>query len=107
MANEDLIREIVARACSEVLQEKSQELAEDVAQRGRACALASHPPQRGRTKELRDGARADCGSKTQTETLEALLAAASAITPACGLLILRGAQAIGWSCQGTCDAGKL
>lgn len=99
MPNEDLIRELVAKACREVLQQKSQELAEDVAQRTGA-ALASHPAQPVRTKELRDGARRIAGSKTQTETLEALLTAGSAITPACGLMILRGAQAIGWGCQG-------
>jgi hypothetical protein len=65
-----------------------------------AVALASRPPQRERTKELRDGAVLIAGSRTQTEALETLLAASSAITPACGLMILRGAQAIGWNCHG-------
>ena len=99
MSNEDLIREIVAKACREALQQKSQELAEDVARRAGA-ALASQLPQPAHTKELRDGARLIASAKTQTETLETLLAAVSAITPACGLMILRGAQAIGWGCHG-------
>jgi len=50
--------------------------------------------------ELRDGAVLIAGSRSQTETLEALLGAASAITRDCGLLILRGNQASGWSCHG-------
>ena len=50
--------------------------------------------------ELRDGAVLIGGSRSQTETLETLLAAASAITPECGLLIMRGNQAGGWSCNG-------
>lgn len=99
MPNEVLIRELVANACREALQQKSQELAEDVARRAGA-ALALQLPQPARTKELRDGAQLIAGAKTQTETLEALLAAVSAITPACGLMILRGAQAIGWGCHG-------
>ena len=56
------------------------------------------------SKDLRDGARLIAGSKTQTEALETLLAAVSAITPACGLLIVRGAQAIGWGCHGLATA---
>lgn len=98
MRNESLIREIANRACREALQEKSQELAEDVSRR-MAIAFASQSPQPERTKELRDGAVLIAGSRTQTEALEALLAASSAITPACGLMILRGAQAIGWNCH--------
>jgi hypothetical protein len=99
MSNEELIRELVTTACREALQQKSQELADDVARRTSA-ALALQPLQSARTKELRDGARRITGSKTQTETLEALLAAVSVITPTCGLMILRGAQAIGWGCHG-------
>ncbi len=99
MANEGLIRELIANACREALQQKSQELAEDVARRAGA-ALASQLPQPARAKELRDGARLIAGAKTQTETLEALLASVSAITPACGLMILRGGQAVGWGCHG-------
>jgi hypothetical protein len=99
MPKEDLIREIAAKACREALQEKLQELSADVARR-MGAALASQPISRGRTKELRDGTLLIAGSKTQTETLEALLAASSAITPKCGLLVLRGAQATGWSCHG-------
>jgi hypothetical protein len=64
-----------------------------------AVALASRSPQRERTKELRDGAVLIADSRTQTAALEALLAASSAITPACGLMILRGTQAIGWNCH--------
>ncbi len=103
MPNEDLIREIVARACREALQQKSQEFAEDVARRtGEALALPPSPAEHG--KDLRDGARLIAGSKTQTEALETLLAAVSAITPSCGLMILRGTQAIGWSCHGLATA---
>jgi hypothetical protein len=98
MANDELIREIATRACRDALQAKSQELAEDVARR-MGAALASQPPQHEHTKELRDGAVLIAGSRTQTETLETLLAGCSALTPACGLLILRGAQATGWSCH--------
>ena len=102
MPNEDLIREIAIRAWSEALHEKSQELAEDVALRmGAALAAqipqAPQPAQRQCSRELRDGAMLISGSKTQTETLDALLAASSALTPACGLLILRGSQAGGWN----------
>jgi len=99
MLNEDLIREIVARACREALQQRSQEFAEEVARRS-GEELASQPSPPPRNKDLRDGARLIAGSKTQTEALETLLAAVSAITPSCGLMILRGTQAIGWSCHG-------
>jgi hypothetical protein len=99
MQNEDLIREIATRACCETLQGKSREIAEDVARR-MGIALAAQFPQRDHTKLLRDGTVLIAGSRTQTETLEALLTASSAITPTCGLLILRGAQASGWSCRG-------
>jgi hypothetical protein len=98
MPNEDLIREIATKACREALQEKSQELVESVARR-MGIALASQPLQREHTKELRDGAMLIAGSRTQTETLEALLAGCSAITSRCGLLILHGAHATGWSCH--------
>ena len=64
------------------------------------AALGSQPAQRERTKELRDGATLIAGSRTQTETLETLLAATSALTPGCGLLVVHGAQATGWSCHG-------
>jgi hypothetical protein len=99
MPNEDVIREIATRACREALHEKSQELAVDIARR-MGVVLAKQPAPREQTKELRDGAVLIAGSRNQTETLEALLAASSAITPKCGLLILRGAQASGWSCHG-------
>ncbi len=106
MANEDLIREIAVRVCSEVLREKSRELAEDVARR-MGAALASHPPRREREKELRDGTVLIAAARTQTEILEALLTACAAITPACGLMILRGAQASGWSCIGLTAVDKF
>ena len=99
MPNEDLIREIVAKACHEALQQKSQELAEEVTRRT-SETLALQPASPERSKDLRDGARLIAGSKTQTEALETLLAAVSAINPTCGLMILRGAQAVGWSCHG-------
>ena len=104
MPNEDLIREIATQACSEALREKSRELAEEVARRiGAALAaqIATAPltSQQPRGRELRDGTLLISGSKTQTETLEALLTATSALTSACGLLILRGTQATGWNCR--------
>jgi hypothetical protein len=49
---------------------------------------------------LRDGALLISNSRNQTETLESLLAACSSLTPACGLMVLRGAQASGWSSIG-------
>jgi hypothetical protein len=103
MPNDDLIREIVARACREALKQKSQELADDIARRA-GEELASQPASVDRSKDLRDGARLIAGSKTQTEALETLLAAVSAVTPSCGLMILRGAQALGWSCNGLATA---
>ena len=106
MANEDLIREIAVRVCIEVLRDKSRELAEEVARR-MGAALASHPLPRGRDMELRDGTVLIAGARTQTEILEALLTASSAITPACGLMILRGAQASGWSCIGLIPLDKF
>ena len=106
MANEDLIREIAVKVCIEVLREKSRELAEDVARR-MGAALASHPSPRGRDMELRDGTVLIAGARTQTETLETLLTASSALTPACGLMILRGAQATGWSCIGLIPLDKF
>jgi hypothetical protein len=105
MPNQDLIREIATQAWRESLQEKSRELAEDVARRMGAALtaqfpLASQPAQPQRSRELRDGTLLISGSKTQTEVLEALLTATSAFTPACGLLVLRGTQASGWNCMG-------
>jgi hypothetical protein len=104
MPNEDLIRQIAIQACSEALREKSRELAEEVARRVGA-ALASQiapgslPAQLPRSPQLRDGTLLISGSKTQSETLDALVTATSALTPACGLLILRGTQAAGWNCM--------
>jgi hypothetical protein len=104
MPNEDLIRQIATQACSEALREKSRELAEAVARRVGAALAAqiapgSLPTQLPRSRELRDGTLLISGSKTQSETLDALLTATSALTPACGLLILRGTQAAGWNCM--------
>ena len=107
MPNEEFIREIASRAWNEALREKSHELAGDVARRMGAAlasqmpqALASPSPQRERSRELRDGAVQISASKTQFEVLEALLTASSALTPSCGLLVLRGTQAGGWNCIG-------
>lgn len=99
MADEELIREIAAKAFTEALQARSQELAEDVARRMKAALQPESSPLE-RTKALRDGTLLIAGSRTQTETLEALLAASSALTDGCGLLILRGTQAGGWNCHG-------
>jgi len=109
MSNEELFRELATRACcealQEVLQEKSRELAEGVAHR-MGTALTTEPadfpkkPRSARSRLLRDGALLISNSRTQTETLESLLAAGSSITSACGLMILRGAQASGWSSVG-------
>ena len=109
MSNEELFRELATRACcealQEVLQEKSRELAEDVAQRMGAAMTpqsldAPQPSRRARSRELRNGALLISNSMSQTETLESLLAAGSSLTPACGLMIMRGAQASGWSSIG-------
>jgi hypothetical protein len=107
MSNEELFRELATRACcealQEVLQEKSRELAEGVAERmGSALSSQSQPrpSTRERWRELRDGALLISSSRTQTETLESLLAAGSSLTAACGLMVLRGTQASGWSCVG-------
>lgn len=99
MTDEDLVREIATKAFNEALQAHSQELADDIAQRMKAALQPESAP-RERTKALRDGSMLIAGSRTQTETLEALLAASSAISDGCGLLILRGTQAGGWSCHG-------
>jgi hypothetical protein len=53
-----------------------------------------------RIRELRDGTVRITACRSQPETLESLLVASSALTPSCGLLILRGTQAVGWSCIG-------
>jgi hypothetical protein len=98
MQNEDLIREIARKACCEALQAKSQEIAEDVTRRI-GVALATQISQHDRTRQLRDGTALIASSRTQTEILEALLAASSALTTRCGLLILHGAQASGWNCH--------
>jgi hypothetical protein len=99
MSNEEMIREIVGRALSETLRERSQELGADAARRMNG-ALAERMGKRDGNRQLRDGARSIAAAKTQTEALEALVAACSQITPACGLLVLRGTQATGWSCTG-------
>jgi hypothetical protein len=113
MPNEELIRELATQACcqalQETLQDKSRELAEDVARRmGATLASQPTPSRRGaRSRQLRDGVLLISNARTQTETLEALLAASSSLTPACGLLILRGAQASGWGSIGFASAEKF
>jgi hypothetical protein len=109
MSNEELFRELATRACCEalqdVLQEKSRELAEGVAQKMGAALTtrSSDSPERPRSERsrlLRDGALLISNSRTQTETLEALLAAGASLVSGCGLMILRGAQASGWNSVG-------
>lgn len=99
MNDDELIREIASKAFADALEAKSQELAEDIARR-MSAALQPPAAQRDRTTALRDGSLLIAGSRSQTETLETLLAASSAICDGCGLLILRGAQAGGWNCHG-------
>lgn len=99
MPNEDLLCEIAARACCEAVQETSPQLAGNIA-RKLATALATQSLERERTKPLRDAVVLIVATRTQTETLEALLAATSTIVPGCGLLVMRGTQATGWSCHG-------
>ena len=101
MPNQEIIREIAGRAWSEVLRERSQELAGDVARRMAAELTAQNAlPKAGRSRQLREGAALISASRTQVETLEALLTAAALLTPACGVLVLRGTQAGGWNCVG-------
>ncbi len=112
MENEHLILEIATKACREVLQDYLEEIAEGVARRmnsalaGQISQGESERAQSGgdRTKELHDGTLRITRAKTQTEALESLLAASSTIAPRCGLLILRGAVAAGWSCHGITTA---
>lgn len=99
MNNDELIRDIATRAFREALEARSQEFAEDIARRMNT-ALQPKTAQLDRTKALHDGSQLIAGSRTQSETLETLLAASAAIADTCGLLILRGAQANGWSCHG-------
>jgi hypothetical protein len=54
----------------------------------------------GLRKKLHDGVLLIANSRTQSETLEALLASTVALFPDCGLLIVRGNQATGWNCHG-------
>lgn len=98
MPNEDITEEIATKAFCEALEENAQELAASIARK--MVVALGQPPPRQRTKELRDGTLLIAGSRSQSETLEALVAATSAITPDCGLFIVRGAQASGWSCHG-------
>jgi hypothetical protein len=90
--DEDLrLRNEESTAREDKLRESNEELQERIKELARV---------RG---ELRDGTLLIAGSRSQTETLETLLAAASAITPECGLLIMRGSQASGWNCNGLTD----
>ncbi len=108
MENEHVIREIATKACREAMQDYLEEIAEGVARRMKSI-LAGQLPQGGRdrARELRDGTRRITSAKTQTEALESLLAASASITPGCGLLILRGALAGGWSCHGITTPGNF
>jgi hypothetical protein len=100
MSNEELIREIAGRALTETLRERSEELAAEAASRMNGAITNSIGKAAGQNRLLREGTRAISAARTQTEALEALLSACSRITPACGLLVLRGTQATGWSCTG-------
>ncbi len=100
MQNEDLIREIATKAFCEALQENVAGARREISPARWEPRWDRSPAPRERTRELRDGPRSIAGSRTQTETLETLLAAASALTPGCGLMVVRGAQATGWSCHG-------
>jgi hypothetical protein len=106
MPNNDPILELATRAWREALEEKAHDFAAGVARRMAAAQpLQAAPPSQAspasaRGQELRDGAVLIASSRTQTEILESLLAAASTLTPSCGLLILRGSQASGWGCAG-------
>jgi hypothetical protein len=99
MIDDEMILEIATKAFSDALEARSKEIAEDVARRIKA-ALQPESAAGQRTHALRDGSVLIAGSRTQTETLDALLAASSAISEGCGLLILRGTQAGGWNCHG-------
>ena len=108
MPNEDLIREIAARACCEALQENSQELAGNMCSAGLGVALGiATRTQRERTKELRDGALLIVGSRTQTETLETLLAATFGDHPWLRLDYRAWSPGSGWSCHGLTSLEKL
>jgi hypothetical protein len=100
------VEETVSRRVEEAVAERveatvSQRVEEVVSQRIEE-ALASLPaptPEAEPLKDLRDGAAAIAGARTQGDALDTLLAASAAIAPRCGLLIVRGTQATGWSCQ--------
>jgi len=104
LPSDELLREIAARAWQQALQEKSREFVEDVARRIGAAMPANGTPQPVRSQELRDGTLLISNAKSQSEALESLLAACSSVTPACGLLVMRGQQAAGWASAGLASA---
>ena len=99
MTNDEHISEITV-AFSEALQAAAQDLAEDFVKRVKSELEPSGATHREFAPVLRDGTISIAGTRTQSETLEALLDAAEKVTPACGLMILRGAMATGWNCRG-------
>ena len=118
MANEERYREIAAATIEELLHSRTQEVAAEIARR--VAAEIPEPPAivddplsasleatAGNLMEVRDGALAIAATATQTETLNSLIAAAATITPGCGLLILRGTQAVGWSSRGLVEGDRF
>jgi len=118
MANEERYREIAAATIEELLHSRTQEVAAEIARR--VAAEIPEPPilvddplsasleaTAGNLMEVRDGALAIAATATQTETLNSLIAAAATITPGCGLLILRGTQAVGWSSRGLVEGDRF
>jgi hypothetical protein len=99
MTNDEHISEITGAFC-EALQAAAQDLAEDFVKRVKSELEPSGTVHREFAPALRDGSVAIAGTRTQSETLEALLDAAAKVAPACGLMILRGAMATGWNCRG-------
>lgn len=101
MAQQDWIIEVADRACREVLAENSAPLSAAIAARVAAQWDEAKPPKATPGwAELHSGVAQIAAAHTQGETLTALLTAVSAFAPACGLMILRGAQAVGWSAIG-------
>lgn len=117
MANEERYREIAAAALDELIHAHIEEVAAEIARRVAAEApngTASDDPLSASIDtppagliEVRDGALAIAATRTQTETLEALIAAAATVTPGCGLLILRGVQAVGWNSRGLVEGDRF
>jgi hypothetical protein len=83
MTNDEHISEITV-AFSEALQAAAQDLAEDFVKRVKSELEPSGATHREFAPVLRDGTISIAGTRTQSETLEALLDAAEKVTPASG-----------------------